>query len=133
MFGAHHFLSDLASCIISIIALFVSRIATSTVLSFHCSHTEVFGAFIYIFFIWALTEVLTVFALIHLFNVTTVNSSSMIIMGLICFAFNILLTFFLGHQHHGHSNSHSDYNCHHGAHEHGNFHGHEHEINEHEQ
>lgn len=117
MSDAAHLLSDLAGLVISLIAVYVSRMPANSRHSFGFARAEVLGAFVSVFFIWALTAVLVVFAVHRLFNPQPVNGHLMLLLGTIGLFVNIALGLVLGHSH-SHSHSHS--------HEHGHSHAHSH-------
>lgn len=121
MSDAAHLLSDLAGFVISLIAVSVSRLPANPSLSFGFSRAEVLGAFVSIFFIWALTAVLCVFAIIRLFNPTPVNGPLMVGLGIIGLLVNVILTMVLGHGHsHGHDHDHDHDHSHSHSHSHSN-------------
>lgn len=110
MSDAAHLLSDLAGFGISLIAVSISHLPPNSRLSFGFARAEVLGAFVSVFFIWALTAVLVVFAVVRLLHPAPVNGPLMLLLGIIGLAVNIALTCVLGHSHahtHAHTHAHS--------------------------
>ncbi len=142
MSDAAHLLSDLAGLFISLIAVSLSRVPASEMMSFGYARAEVLGAFVSVIFIWGLTGVLVVAAIRRIFYPTPVNGRLMLLLGAVGLAVNICLGLVLGHGHrhvhlHSHCHDHDeenlahDYDHDHVHHHHNNYHTHDHEGVEH--
>lgn len=130
MSDAAHLLSDLAGLLISLIAVSLSRVPPSELMSFGYARAEVLGAFVSLIFIWSLTAVLVVVAIRRFFEPQHVDGKLMMVLGAIGLLVNILLGVVLGHGHHGHSHDHSAHpnEQHAHSHSHSNGYAHAHDM-----
>lgn len=119
---AGHMFSDLASFLISLGAIFISRIKPNDVMSFGYGRAEIFGALISVGLLWALTVYLVYEAVLRILSPIPVNGILMMSLGLIGLLTNIAIFFVLEghHDHHDHSS------CSHGHHHHDHEHNHDH-------
>jgi zinc transporter 2 len=116
MTDAAHLLSDLASFLISIFALYLSQRAPTSRLSFGFHRAEILGALVSVIMIWILTGILIYEAVNRIRNPEVVDGKLMLIVAGAGLGVNIVMGFVLhqsGHSHsHGlgggsHSHSHS--------------------------
>ena len=115
MTDAAHLLSDLASFLISIFALWLATRAPTSRLSFGFHRAEILGALISVIMIWLLTGILVYEAVQRIREPEDVNGKMMFIVATCGLAVNLVMGFILyqsGHQHshglgggggHGHS------------------------------
>eukprot|EP00127_Corallochytrium_limacisporum_P001774 Clim_evm5s80 gene=Clim_evmTU5s80 len=117
---AAHMLSDFASFLISLAAVYVSEMPASKRLSFGFHRLEILGALTSVLIIWVLSGILIYEAVLRIINPEVVNAKVMF--GTACFGVfvNIAMGVILyqgghGHSHgglgddgHGHGHSHSD-------------------------
>lgn len=139
MTDATHLLSDLASFILSIFAVWVSNKPPTKKMSFGYHRAEVLGAVASVFMIWFLTGILVYLAIIRIINNDfEIDADVMIIIAGSGVAVNIIMGITLSgnffgcsnsNESHGHGHSHGFGHGHsHGhGHGHGHSHGHSHE------
>uniref|UniRef100_A0A0A9VZB7 Zinc transporter 8 n=1 Tax=Lygus hesperus TaxID=30085 RepID=A0A0A9VZB7_LYGHE len=123
MTDAAHLLSDLASFIISIVAIFISRKAPTASYSFGFYRAEILGALISVMLIWVLTVALVTEAIERIRNPVPIDGKIMFIISLLGIFVNVVMGLVLLHSGHGHVHGglpHSD-----GGHSHSNG-GHSH-------
>ena len=146
MTDAAHLLSDLASFLISIVSLYVSRKAATSSYSFGFHRAEILGAIVSVLLIWALTGVLLVEAFDRFAHPVPINGVVMFAIATLGLCVNVsmgTLLMYSGHGHshglpgsshghshggdsddHGHGHSEDDEHDEHDGHDHG--HGHNH-------
>lgn len=103
MTDAAHLLSDLASFLISIVALVVARKAPTSSLSFGFHRAEILGAIVSVLLIWLLTGVLLYEAVERIRTPQDVDGKTMFIVATIGLAVNIIMGMILMSSGHGHS------------------------------
>ncbi|CEM07003.1 unnamed protein product [Vitrella brassicaformis CCMP3155] len=125
MSDASHILSDLASNLIGLFAIWLASQKGSTTMSFGYHRAEILGALGSVFIIWGVTAWLLYEAVDRVVHPAVVDGQIMSITALIGVAVNLILTQVLqthshgiGHTCHGHDHGH--------AHDHGHSHGHAH-------
>lgn len=115
---AAHMLSDLASFLISLFALYLSGKAPTKQLSFGYHRAEIIGAVMSVLLIWVLTGLLVYQAIYRFINPEPVDGKIMFITAAAGLACNLIMMAALGAHGHGHSHGGG------GGHEEG--HGHSH-------
>eukprot|EP00808_Paulinella_micropora_P003506 g67138.t1 len=133
MTDAAHLLSDLASFLISIFALWVAQRPPTSKLSFGFHRAEILGALVSVVLIWLLTGILILEAGRRIYEPQEVNGKLMFVVAAIGLCVNIAMGFILfqndvAHSHGlgGHGHSHGDHGRSHVGHDSG--HGHSEDI-----
>lgn len=103
MTDAAHLLSDLASFIISIVAIFISRKAPTSSYSFGFYRAEILGALISVMLIWLLTIFLITEAIERMKNPSSIDGKMMFIVASLGIIVNIAMGLVLMKSGHGHS------------------------------
>lgn len=105
---AAHLLSDFASFLISLLAIWFATRPSTSKLSFGWQRAEVMGAILSVLIIWVLTGVLVYKAVQRITNGEhKVNAEIMLITAACGVGVNIIMGLVLGHSHsHGHSHAH---------------------------
>eukprot|EP00124_Ichthyophonus_hoferi_P001210 Ihof_evm3s58 gene=Ihof_evmTU3s58 len=109
MTDAAHMLSDFASFLISLFALWIAGRPASKTMSFGYSRAEILGAIMSVFMIWVLTGVLIYEAVQRTIHPEPVDGKIMFITACLGLGANIIMALTLGHNHghggvgHGHS------------------------------
>ncbi|XP_063690353.1 proton-coupled zinc antiporter SLC30A2-like [Bolinopsis microptera] len=104
MTDASHMLSDFASFLISLFALWVARRPATQKMSFGYYRAEVMGAVCSVLIIWVLTGVLAYLAIERMMNMNfSINADTMLITAAAGVAVNIIMGCVLQQSGHGHS------------------------------
>ncbi|XP_065919320.1 proton-coupled zinc antiporter SLC30A2-like isoform X2 [Dysidea avara] len=111
MTDAAHMLSDFASFLISLFALWMANRPATQKMSFGYYRAEVVGAVISVLVIWVVTGILVYLAVLRILNQDyTINADIMLITAGASVAVNVFMILVLHqhshHHHHGHGNNH---------------------------
>ena len=121
---AAHLLTDVASFMVSLFALWLSSRPPTRAMSFGWHRAEVLGAIISVLFIWVMTAILCYMAAMRLIEGNyDIDAEVMLITSCMAIVFNIIMGVILSWSGHGHT--HGGLPAHHG-HSHGGGHGHGH-------
>ncbi|KAG2227302.1 hypothetical protein INT45_004257 [Circinella minor] len=126
MSDAFHLLSDVASFIVALAAIYLAEKPPTKRHTFGFHRAEVIAAMVSVFTIWILTAFLVREAIERIKNPQEIDARLMCITASIGVAVNIVLAYVLGGHHHGHS--HGDHDHSHG-HTHDEEHSHDHDHN----
>lgn len=135
MTDAAHLLSDVASFLISIFAIYISTLPPSSKMSYGFPRAEVLGTIVSVLLIWTLTGCLVYAAVQRLMDdlsphpSSKVDGKTMFGVAVIGLFVNLLMMKILGHHHH-----HGGHDHHHGGHSHNGHdhsHGHSHKTHSH--
>ncbi|KAL5262669.1 hypothetical protein ACHWQZ_G008164 [Mnemiopsis leidyi] len=128
MTDASHMLSDFASFLISLFALWVARRPATQKMSFGYHRAEVMGAICSVLVIWVLTGVLAYLAIERMVTMDfSIDADTMLITAAAGVGVNILMGCVLHQSGHGHSHGGlSSKHSHSHGHGHGHSHGHSH-------
>lgn len=114
---AAHLLADLASFMISLLALYIASRRSTKRMSFGWHRAEVLGALVSVFIIWIVTAVLVYLAVLRTISMDfEVEGGIMLITSFLGIIVNIIMGCTLHGHGHGHGHSHSSSNGH--GHEH---------------
>ena len=121
---AAHLLSDLASFLISLAALYLSSRSPTSQLSYGFHRAEILGALISVLIIWLITGILVYEAVLRIISPQDVDGKIMFIVAISGLGVNVLMGLVLLQSGHGHSHGLSGGSGH--GHSHG---GHQHDDN----
>ena len=129
---AAHLLSDLASFLISIFAIYIASTPATKSMSFGWHRAEILGAILSVFLIWLVTGILVYEAILRVITPSKVNGEVMFFVAAGGVCVNIVMALTLGHGHsHGgsvhdlhddHAHSYNNHNHLHDDHAHGHDH-----------
>ncbi|EIE87084.1 hypothetical protein RO3G_11795 [Rhizopus delemar RA 99-880] len=112
MSDAFHLLSDVASFIVALVAIYLAEKPATKRHTFGFHRAEVIAALVSVLTIWVLTAFLVHEAIQRIKYPQEINAKLMCITAAIGVAVNIILAYVLGGHHHGHSHSHEDHHSH---------------------
>ncbi|KAG0738049.1 hypothetical protein G6F57_002663 [Rhizopus arrhizus] len=112
MSDAFHLLSDVASFIVALVAIYLAEKPATKRHTFGFHRAEVIAALVSVLTIWVLTAFLVHEAIQRIKYPQEINAKLMCITAAIGVGVNIILAYVLGGHHHGHSHSHEDHHSH---------------------
>ncbi|KAF7724337.1 hypothetical protein EC973_001125 [Apophysomyces ossiformis] len=112
MSDAFHLLSDVASFIVALVAIYLAEKPPTKRHTYGFHRAEVIAALVSVLTIWVLTGVLVYEAIQRVKNPQPIDAKLMCITASIGVAVNIVLAYVLGGHHHGHSHDHDHDSAH---------------------
>ncbi|KAG1472010.1 hypothetical protein G6F56_001795 [Rhizopus delemar] len=109
MSDAFHLLSDVASFIVALVAIYLAEKPPTKKHTFGFHRAEVIAALISVLTIWILTAFLVNEAIQRIKSPQEINAKLMCITASVGVVVNIVLAYVLGGHHHGHSHSHDNH------------------------